>query len=77
MVIPISAQYRGHVLQFNITMHLERIYINSTSDQTLNIAYLHAPALGCPKPIRNQYKLDGNWKTYTRDFFEASWAGQR
>lgn len=32
------------------------------------IAYLHAPALGCPKPIRNQYKADGNWQTYTRDF---------
>ena len=24
------------------------------------IGYLHAPALGCPKPIRNQYKADGN-----------------
>lgn len=35
------------------------------------IAYLHAPALGCPKPIRNQYKADGNWQTYTRDFFEV------
>ena len=34
------------------------------------IAYLHAPALGCPKPIRNQYKLDGNWQTYTRDFLK-------
>jgi uncharacterized protein (DUF488 family) len=34
------------------------------------IAYLHAPALGCPKPIRNQYKADGNWKTYTRDFLK-------
>jgi uncharacterized protein (DUF488 family) len=32
------------------------------------IAYLHAPALGCPKPVRNQYKADGNWRTYTRDF---------
>ncbi|WP_372825892.1 DUF488 family protein [Polaromonas sp.] len=32
------------------------------------IAYQHAPALGCPKPVRNQYKLDGNWQTYTRDF---------
>ena len=41
------------------------------------IAYLHAPALGCPKPIRNQYKMDGNWQTYTREFFGASWAGQR
>ena len=34
------------------------------------IAYLHAPALGCPKPIRNQYKADGNWQTYTRDFLK-------
>lgn len=31
--------------------------------------YLQAPALGCPKPIRNQYKADGNWQTYTREFF--------
>ncbi len=23
------------------------------------LAYLHASALGCPKPIRNQYKADG------------------
>ena len=34
------------------------------------IAYFHAPALGCPKPIRNQYKADGDWKTYTRDFLK-------
>lgn len=35
------------------------------------IAYLHAPALGCPKPIRNQYKADGSWQTYTRDFLKC------
>ena len=23
-----------------------------------------------PKPIRNQYKADGNWQTYTRDFLK-------
>ena len=34
------------------------------------MAYLHAPALGCPKPIRNQYKADGNWQTHTRDFLK-------
>ena len=34
------------------------------------IAYMHAPALGCPKPIRNQYKTDGNWQTYIRDFLK-------
>ena len=34
------------------------------------MAYLHAPVLGCPKPIRNQYKADGNWQTYTRNFLK-------
>lgn len=33
-----------------------------------DIAYLHAPALGCPKPIRDQYKTDGNWARYTNGF---------
>lgn len=32
------------------------------------IAYEHVPALGCPKPIRNQYKVDGSWARYAKDF---------
>lgn len=32
------------------------------------IDYVHMPVLGCPKPIRNNYKANGNWKTYTRAF---------
>lgn len=32
------------------------------------IAYLHVPALGCPKPIRSKYKIDSNWSTYTKAF---------
>lgn len=32
------------------------------------IAYAHMPALGCPKPIRDRYKIDGDWKRYTADF---------
>jgi len=32
------------------------------------IGYFHAPALGCPKPIRNRYREDGDWQAYTRDF---------
>lgn len=32
------------------------------------IGYEHLPAMGCPKQIRDQYKLDGNWAAYTRDF---------
>jgi uncharacterized protein (DUF488 family) len=32
------------------------------------IAYAHMPALGCPKPIRDAYREDGNWSAYTRMF---------
>jgi uncharacterized protein (DUF488 family) len=33
-----------------------------------DIAYLHAPQLGCPKPIRLQYQRDGDWAAYTKSF---------
>ncbi|HBO1240754.1 TPA: DUF488 family protein [Pseudomonas aeruginosa] len=32
------------------------------------IAYEHCPPLGCPKPIRNRYKVDRNWSQYAQDF---------
>ncbi len=32
------------------------------------IAYEHSRPLGCPKPIRKQYKEDGNWAIYAREF---------
>lgn len=32
------------------------------------IAYRHIRELGCPKPIREQYKLDGDWSRYEKDF---------
>jgi uncharacterized protein (DUF488 family) len=32
------------------------------------ITYVHAPKMGCPKSIREQYKIDQNWATYTSDF---------
>lgn len=32
------------------------------------INYVHLSALGCPKPVRDQYKLDKNWQTYTVGF---------
>jgi hypothetical protein len=28
----------------------------------------HVPELGCPKPIRNQYRSDSDWSRYTADF---------
>ena len=30
--------------------------------------YMHVPELGCPKPIRNQYREDGSWTRYTEGF---------
>jgi uncharacterized protein (DUF488 family) len=39
--------------------------------ETLNLhgfEYLHVPELGCPKPIREQYRSDGNWSRYKEGF---------
>jgi uncharacterized protein (DUF488 family) len=33
-----------------------------------DIEYVHLVAMGCPKPVRDQYREDGNWSTYTRGF---------
>ena len=30
--------------------------------------YRHTPALGCPRPIRNRFRADGDWAAYSRDF---------
>jgi len=32
------------------------------------IAYTHSAAMGCPKPVRDRYKQDSNWTTYTQGF---------
>jgi uncharacterized protein (DUF488 family) len=34
----------------------------------VGIDYEHRPALGCPKPVRDRYKADGDWQVYTRGF---------
>jgi uncharacterized protein (DUF488 family) len=39
------------------------------------IAYRHAAAMGCPKPVRDRYKRDGDWAAYTRGFL-AHLSGQ-
>lgn len=33
-----------------------------------DIAYAHLPALGCPRPIRDRYKADGDWPAYAKAF---------
>jgi uncharacterized protein (DUF488 family) len=32
--------------------------------------YVHMVDLGCPKPVRNRYREDGNWKRYTDGFLK-------
>lgn len=32
--------------------------------------YVHIGELGCPKPIRERYREDGNWKRYTESFLK-------
>ena len=30
--------------------------------------YVHMPALGCPRRVRERYRRDGDWQRYTADF---------
>jgi len=34
------------------------------------IGYAHMASLGCPKHIRDQYRIDGDWSRYTSDFLK-------
>ena len=36
----------------------------------VGIAYRHMRALGCPKPIRDRYRAEGDWSAYTVAFLE-------
>ncbi|HJV85212.1 MAG TPA: DUF488 domain-containing protein [Noviherbaspirillum sp.] len=41
--------------------------------ETLNLhgfEYMHVPELGCPKPIRDQYRTDGDWGRYKEEFLQ-------
>lgn len=35
-----------------------------------NLGYVHIPALGCPKSVRDQYRQDGSWQCYTEGFLQ-------
>jgi uncharacterized protein (DUF488 family) len=32
--------------------------------------YVHLRDLGCPKPVRDRYRVDGDWKHYVRGFMK-------
>lgn len=34
------------------------------------LEYVHLVALGCPKPVRDGYRADGDWKRYTTGFLK-------
>ncbi|ODT74789.1 MAG: hypothetical protein ABS69_11625 [Nitrosomonadales bacterium SCN 54-20] len=34
------------------------------------LEYVHMVDLGCPKPVRDRYRKDGNWKRYTEGFLK-------
>jgi uncharacterized protein (DUF488 family) len=34
------------------------------------LGYVHMVGLGCPRPVRDRYREDGDWKRYTRDFLK-------
>src|SRR5690242_15051911 len=40
----------------------------ATALNETGLAYVHVPAMGCPKPVRDRYKQDGDWSAYTRGF---------
>lgn len=40
----------------------------ATALTSAGIAYSHYVAVGCPKPVRERYKKNGNWQDYTAGF---------
>lgn len=36
--------------------------------QSAGITYMHSVGVGCPKSVRNRYKIDGDWAAYTVGF---------
>ncbi|MGI4812653.1 MAG: DUF488 domain-containing protein [Janthinobacterium lividum] len=34
------------------------------------LEYIHMVNLGCPKPVRNRYREDGDWNRYTEGFLK-------
>ncbi|MEY4725418.1 MAG: hypothetical protein RLZ36_45 [Pseudomonadota bacterium] len=40
----------------------------SNTLQLTGLEYIHIAALGCPKPVRDQYREDGNWQLYIKGF---------
>src|SRR5690349_11148793 len=49
----------------------KRGFSKNSLNEALNearIKYAHLPTMGCPKPIRDRYKEDGDWAAYSQSF---------
>lgn len=42
----------------------------ATALQQKGLGYIHIRSLGCPKPVRESYRVDTDWKRYTRGFIK-------
>ncbi len=42
----------------------------STALQLSGFEYVHLADLGCPRPVRNRYREDGDWSRYTKGFLK-------
>jgi uncharacterized protein (DUF488 family) len=40
----------------------------SAALRAAGLMYIHLPPMGCPKPVRDRFRADGDWVAYTRDF---------
>lgn len=38
--------------------------------QLEGLEYIHMRSLGCPKPVRDSYRVDADWRRYTRGFIK-------
>ena len=68
-----TAQVKSVVDALELPLSRKKVFSKSSFSSAMSahsMAYLYAPDLGCRKPIRNQYKADGNWQIYTRNFLK-------
>ena len=57
----------------DVPLSRKRGFSKTALAQTLSCAeidYQHVRSLGCPKPIRDQYRADRNWNAYTIAFMK-------
>ena len=68
----LCAQRIAHVVDIReVALSRKKGFSKTTLSEHLKragIRYSHVRALGCPKAIRNQYRIDGNWGRYSRAF---------